>query len=306
MRDRAGGTTDQGLHGSATLTKRQRRSVERYKGVGKAWGHWRGTMESREKTVRKRRQRSPVRDRKPGPKHPCSTVLSLDQEAVIVAFRRHTLLLLDACLYALQVMMPRLRRSLLHRCLERHGISRLPEVEGNKPAKEKFHHYPVGFFHLDIAELRRAEGKLYLFVALDRTSRFTFVQLLDCADMDAASGFLEALIEAVSYCIASTPCSLTTACEFADLPKNRNGPTARFLAHPFNRVCHLWQKRPVLTGAAGARILELLCASLKTDDQDRYIASLTVPVLVPATIGSQERGYRSPLLCSWSEMQDLD
>jgi hypothetical protein len=42
-----------------------------------------------------------------------------------VAFRRHTLLALDDCLYALQATIPQLTRSALHRCLQRHGISRL-------------------------------------------------------------------------------------------------------------------------------------------------------------------------------------
>ncbi len=68
-----------------------------------------------------------------GPKEPRSTVLSLEDEAVVVAFRRHTLLPLDACLYALQATIPHLTRSSLHRCLQRHGISRLPEVDGDKP-----------------------------------------------------------------------------------------------------------------------------------------------------------------------------
>ena len=81
--------------------------------------------------------------------------------------------------------MPQLTRSSLHRCLERHGISRLPEVGGDKPARKKFHWYPIGFFHLDIAEIRTAEGKLYLFVAIDRTSKFVFVQLVEHADMRA-------------------------------------------------------------------------------------------------------------------------
>ena len=49
---------------------------------------------------------------------------------------RHTLLPLDDCLYArLQATIPHLTRSSLHRCLQRHGISRLPEVEGAKPAR---------------------------------------------------------------------------------------------------------------------------------------------------------------------------
>jgi hypothetical protein len=58
----------------------------------------------------------------------------VQEEAVIVAFRRHTLLPLDDCLYALQATIPHLTRSSLHRCLERHRISLLPEVEGTKPA----------------------------------------------------------------------------------------------------------------------------------------------------------------------------
>ena len=57
---------------------------------------------------------------------------------MIVAFRRHTLLPLDDCLYALQPSIPGLTRSSLHRCLQRHGISRLPDLEGDKPAKKKF------------------------------------------------------------------------------------------------------------------------------------------------------------------------
>ena len=60
-----------------------------------------------------------------------------------VAFRRHTLLPLDDCLYALQATIPHLTRSALHRCFQRHGISRLPEVEGDKPAKQPFKRYPT-------------------------------------------------------------------------------------------------------------------------------------------------------------------
>ncbi len=47
-----------------------------------------------------------------------------------MAFRRHTLLPLDDCLHALQPQVSRLTRSALYRCLQRHGISRLPDVGG--------------------------------------------------------------------------------------------------------------------------------------------------------------------------------
>ena len=92
-----------------------------------------------------------------------------------MASRRHTLLPLDDCLYALQPTIPHLTRSALHRCLQRHGISRLPDVEGDKPKLQKFKRYPIGFFHIDIAEVQTAEGKLYLFVGIDRTSKLEVV-----------------------------------------------------------------------------------------------------------------------------------
>jgi hypothetical protein len=41
-----------------------------------------------------------------------------------------------------------------------HGISRLPDVEGDKPARKKFKSYPIGYFHIDIAEVQTAQGKL--------------------------------------------------------------------------------------------------------------------------------------------------
>ena len=87
------------------------------------------------KTIAKWKSRTSVSDLPTGPKAPRSTVLSVEEEAVVVAFRRHTLLPLDDCLYALQPTIPHLTRSSLHRCLQRHGISRLPEVEGEAPAK---------------------------------------------------------------------------------------------------------------------------------------------------------------------------
>ena len=61
-------------------------------------------------------------------------MLTLDEEAIIVAFRRHKLLPLDDCLCSLQPSIPHLTRLSLHRCLQRHDINRLPEVDSDKPA----------------------------------------------------------------------------------------------------------------------------------------------------------------------------
>jgi transposase InsO family protein len=135
----------------------------------------------------------------------------------------------------LQATIPHLSRSSLHRCLQRHGISRLPEIEGDKPAKKKFKSYPIGFFHIDIAEVRTEQGKLYLFVAIDRTSKIAFARLEREANRLAATAFLEALIEAIPYKIRTV---LTdNGIQFAYLPKNRNGPTARYMTHMFAMRC---------------------------------------------------------------------
>ena len=126
-------------------------------------------------------------------------MLSIEDEAVVVAFRRNTLLPLDDCLYALQATIPHLTRSSLHRCLQRHGISRLPEVDGDKPDRRKFKSYPIGYFHIDIAEVRTEQGKLHLFVGIDRTSKFAFVELHEKATTRVSADFLRRLLEAVPY-----------------------------------------------------------------------------------------------------------
>jgi transposase InsO family protein len=170
-----------------------------------------------------------------GPKASVSSVLSIEEEAVIVAFRSHTLLPLDDCLYSLQPTIPHLTRSSLHRCLQRHGISRLPEVRGGKADKKKFKTYPIGYSHIDIAEVQTAEGKLYLYVAIDRTSKFAFVQLVNKTGRTSASAFLVALIAAVPYKLLTV---LTdNGIQFIFPPRYADGPTARYMTHIFDMRC---------------------------------------------------------------------
>ncbi len=126
-------------------------------------------------------------------------VLTLEEEAVVVAFRRYTLLPLDDCLYALLPTIPTLTLSSLHRCLQRYGLGRLPDIEGGKPAKKNFKAYPIGYFHIDIAEVRTEQGKLHMFVAIDRTSKFAFVELHEKATTAVSKAFLLNLIAAVPY-----------------------------------------------------------------------------------------------------------
>ncbi len=104
------------LHSSATTTQAVRRAIqnsqESLRTLAKRYG-------INQKTVAKWKKRTSVDDLTTGPKNPRSSVLSPQDEAAIVAFRKRTLLPLDDCLYALQPSIPYLTRSSLHRCLQR-------------------------------------------------------------------------------------------------------------------------------------------------------------------------------------------
>ena len=184
------------LHGSARTTEAVRRAIQLRQESVRALAKRFGVSPT---TVQKWRKRTTTADAPMGPKEVRSTVLTPEEEAMVVAFRRHTLLPLDDCLYGLQPSIPHLTRSALHRCLQRHGISRLPEIEGDKPAKKRFAAYPIGYFHVDIAEVQTGEGKLRLFVAIDRTSKLALARLVESAGKMEAADFLRELIEAVPY-----------------------------------------------------------------------------------------------------------
>ncbi len=215
------------LHGCAKTTQTIRRAIQnRKESIAKLSKHY----NLNPKTIIKWRKRSFTKDADMGPKHPRSTVLTLEEEAIIVTFRKYTLLPLDDCLYALQSTIPHLTRSSLHRCLQRHNISRLPTVDGEVKSKKKFKQYPIGYFHIDIAEVRTEEGKLHLFVAIDRTSKFTYVELCNSATKPIAAEFLRNLIRILPYKIHTI---LTdNGIQFTNQKRHKYA-----FQHIFDRVC---------------------------------------------------------------------
>ena len=214
------------LHGCARTTEAVRREIQNSKESVKALSERLGLNY---KTVLKWKRRDFVHDMPMGPKDPHSTVLTREEEAICVAFRKHSLLPLDDCLFALREQIPHLSRSSLHRLFQRNGISKLPENEEKKP-KKKFKKYPIGYFHIDITEVRTEEGKLYLFVAIDRTSKFTYVELVEKQGKIQAAEFLKNLIEKVPYKIHTI---LTdNGVQFTNQARNH-----RALPHIFDRVC---------------------------------------------------------------------
>jgi hypothetical protein len=128
-------------------------------------------------------------------------VLSPEDESIIVAFRQTTRLALDDCLYALQPTLPHLRRSTLHRCLQRHGLSSLTSSA-----------FPTGFrtgrggggaglgqMAVVVSPAPTEEGLFYLFGATDRLTRFAYARLTASDQATDAVGFLSALAADLPY-----------------------------------------------------------------------------------------------------------
>jgi len=215
------------LHGSAKTTHAVRAELQRSQASAAELARRYGINQ---KTVRKWRSRQTVDDEPMGPKERRSSVLSALEEAAIVSLRVQARLPLDDVYIALKDVIPHLTRSSLHRCLQRHGISRLPKADREKP--KRFKAYEIGYFHIDIAELRYEGGKAYLFVAVDRTSKLVFARIYRKATKLVASGFLKALIKTVPYKVHTI---LTdNGVQFVQRDKRTEGG---FVGHVFGAVC---------------------------------------------------------------------
>ena len=176
-----------GLHGSARTTPRVRAELQAAQGATRALAARYGLNP---KTVAKWRRRTTTADRPMGPSRPRSSVLTEAEEAVVVEFRRRTLLPLDDVLGCLRETIPELSRGALHRCLRRHGISRLPRGDEKASKRRRFAETAIGYVHIDVRELRSAEGKLFMFLAIDRVTKFTHVAFLDADTKADSAAFL--------------------------------------------------------------------------------------------------------------------
>ena len=107
-----------------------------------------------------------------------------------------------------------------------------PACRGDGSAKgerKRFKSCPIGFFHVDIAEMRCADGKLFLFVAIDRTSKFAYAAACR-GDRMIAAQMLGCLIKAVPYRIHTV---LTdNGLQFIHKPG-----TSTCGMHSFDRIC---------------------------------------------------------------------
>ena len=142
------------------------------------------------KTVAKWRRRNGAAELAKGPKRPVSTVLSADDEALIIAFRKLSKLPLDACWTRLRPMIPTLSRSGLHRCLKRWRISRVPASLRPKPPAIAFAN-DSGHFDLDPYRFAAPGGERYLLMATGQQRKVVFAKWAAKLDAELVATFVD-------------------------------------------------------------------------------------------------------------------
>lgn len=198
------------------------------------------------KTVAKWKKRDSTDDLPPGPRPGRHRRLTADEEEMIVRFREHTLLPLDDCHYALQARIPHLTRSSLHRCLVRHGISRLAQTAETGEHAEVAAALAPGHLHIDRATIQSPGGEHFLFSAIDEASRFAFVEMTRSGGPDGAASFLARLVDTVPFRI-----SLAVTPDADPFANGGSGASfsrlcdAHGIAHLLKPRPHLWRQNPV-------------------------------------------------------------
>jgi len=134
--------------------------------------------------------------------HQLATTLTRAQEFVAVQLRRTLLLPLgDLLAVCREFLNPAVSRSGLDRCLRRHGVSNLNALRPKMPAEphktfKTFKTYESGFMHVDVKYLPQMADETirrYLFVAIDRATRWVFVRIMPAKTAANARRFLRDL-----------------------------------------------------------------------------------------------------------------
>lgn len=138
-----------------------------------------------EMTVRKWRRRTSFEDRSHTAHH-LQTTLTPAQEAVVVELRKVLLLPLDDLLAVTkEFICERASRSGIDRCLRRHGVGNLTALkraslppDRQSPTHKAFKTYEPAYVHIDVKYLPQMADestRKYLFVAIDRATRWVYV-----------------------------------------------------------------------------------------------------------------------------------
>ena len=164
---------DLALHANATTTPRVRSYIQRSKKPVAALASELGVSQT---TIRRWRGRSTVGDHSHRPKR-LTTSLSAMEQTLVCELRTSLQLPLDDIVEVMRrCVNAKLSRSAIHRCLQRHAISQRNKPD--RPSIGVFEQAAVGFIHFDLKHLPALERrKSYAFVAIDRATRYVYVEI---------------------------------------------------------------------------------------------------------------------------------
>ena len=247
------------LHSQATTTPKVRAAIQARDEPAWVLAARHGTTEQ---TVWKWRKRDGVQDLSHTP-HRLQTTLTPAQEAVAVALRKTLLVSLDDLLAVVREFLnPNASRSGLDRCLRRHGVGNLRDMKAKapKPKHNAFKACEPGYVHIDVKYLPQMQDETkrrYLFVAIDRATRWVFIRVYNNKTAANARRFLRDLERA---------CPIHIRTILTDKGKEW--------------TCRLFglRKRP----ATGAHAFDQLCADLDIEHR-------LTPPKSPQTNGMVER-----------------
>jgi transposase InsO family protein len=223
------------LHANATTTPRTRAYIHKSAASNSALARELG-IHSR--TVARWKGRSDVADRSTRP-HRLATALSEWEEALILELRRNLALPLDDILEAIRCCVnPKLSRSGIHRCLQRHGLSaRLTPQQ--TPAAAFHTDAPAGFIHIDVKYLPPlSRRRSYAYVAIDHATRFVYLEILADRRATTAAAFLERFLDRfpleVHTILTDNGSEFTDRFDIDKKAKPHDKPSGD---HAFDRIC---------------------------------------------------------------------
>lgn len=184
------------------------------------------------KTVKKWKERDYTNDKSSRPNN-IRYALSSTQQSIIVSVRKSTWATVDDLVNVLKPLIPEIGHSNCARTLVRNNVNQIPTVEREKKI---FKNYPPGYLHIDVTYLPKINGvKKYLYVAIDRATRFIHVKLTDKRNKSCSLAFLKECLE--YYPIKITKILTDNGLEFTTDTYKMHMKIKRPKDHAFTQEC---------------------------------------------------------------------
>ena len=223
-------------HSCATTTPRVRRAIQASEETNIVLAKRYGVNR---KTIAKWKAREFIFDERMGPKKSRSSLLTLDDEAIILAYRWRTRLALDDAHLRLRRLMPKLSRSTLYRCLKRRGLSRIGPTKTCPPLTTAALRGPY-LFEITAHEVVFRDpddglGVLFsVFLAVEEITKHVYAEVAEATPENAAAFLANLVAQSAEKIIAVAPnCILA----FTDWRAGFNEDMASVGPHPFAVAC---------------------------------------------------------------------